>query len=437
MTTREVFAASVDHQAEGLACQLFRDGYIIIPELADPELFFRLYKDLDPVFNDAPFSSGLFYGETTKRFGRVPARSNAAARLAEHPLILAIMSQVLGDRAGLQLNLTQAIEIHPGAPVQVPHRDQEMWPVANRDSEYMVNVMWALDDFTVENGATRIWPGSNHSSAQILPDMQAVCAAAPAGSAIVFLGSTLHSGGANQSDKPRRGMIFSYCQGWLLPDENPWLAYPPEVARNFSPTLAQLVGYRQRAAGLNNFEGRCPSVLLDPDQPDFYAFTDDMSDEQVGRIQAYYDHISAQAAPMPSPAPVMDSQPGTGLVSLAEASGRQRPAVAERAPDTAELLQQMRRARESLLDPAVFGASAWDILLNLFLTGGTRSVSLSGACVDAPVSPATALRSINAMLERGILEKREDPEDRSTVYLYLTKQTRRQVEQVLQMAARL
>jgi ectoine hydroxylase-related dioxygenase (phytanoyl-CoA dioxygenase family) len=154
--------------------------------------------------------------------------------------------------------------------------------------DYMLNVMWALDDFTDENGATRVWPGSHRTDpAGILPEDQAVSAVMARGSAVLFLGSCLHSGGENRSAKLRRGAIFSYCQGWLRPWENPWLAYPPEIARNFHPDLAALVGYRQHLPSLGNFEGQCPSVLLGGDIPDELQFIDALRQDQMDMVREY------------------------------------------------------------------------------------------------------------------------------------------------------
>jgi ectoine hydroxylase-related dioxygenase (phytanoyl-CoA dioxygenase family) len=274
--------------ADALAARLLEDGYLILEEAAEEGAVDAFAADLAAQFEAADFGQGLFYGDTTKRFGRLFARSAHAARLALAPRVFPVVEAVLADPAGVQINLTQAIEIHPGAPAQVPHRDHHMWPVDKQGAEFMVNVMWPLDDFTAENGATRIWPGSQRAG-EGLPDEDAVEAVAPRGSAILFLGSVLHSGGANRSAAPRRGAVFSYCRAWLLPNENPWLAYPPEVARTFPPDLAALVGYRQRFAGLNNFEGQCPSVLLGGERRDFYSFGDHLTDEQKARIQAYYD----------------------------------------------------------------------------------------------------------------------------------------------------
>jgi ectoine hydroxylase-related dioxygenase (phytanoyl-CoA dioxygenase family) len=278
--------------------QLRTDGYLVLEHAVPEAVLARAQRDLAPCFDKAPFCDGLFYGHTTKRFGRLLSRLSDPAAFVLHPRILALVRGALQDDA-VQLNLSQAIEIHPGAPVQTPHRDHDMWRCAKiRTTTYMVNVMWTLDAFTAENGATRLWPRSNHGDwSEMLPaEEDAVSAVAAAGSAILFLGQTLHSGGANRAARPRRGMIFSYCLDWLLPDENPWLAYPPEIARCFSPELAELVGYRQRSAGLNNFEGRDPAELLQGEQPEFRQFADDMSPEQIELIEGYHASLRDKAA---------------------------------------------------------------------------------------------------------------------------------------------
>ena len=185
--------------------------------------------------------------------------------LVRHPLILAIASEVLGswcDR--INLNLTQGIEIHPGgASAQFPHRDEDMWGGPKGEMEYLLNVIWPLNDFAVENGATRIWPNSRPSDtieAQ-WPGVPVVAEMEP-GAALLFLGSTLHAAGGNKTASARRGLIISYCLGWLKPFENQWLCYPPHIARQFDPDLARLVGYSLHKPNLGNYEGQCPSILL-------------------------------------------------------------------------------------------------------------------------------------------------------------------------------
>ena len=281
-----------------LAEQLKTDGYIIIPNLADPTAFDELHGHLDPYFAAAQYCTGTFYGETTKRFGRLLVRSPRTEEFVLHPLAYGIVEAVLMDYCEtIQLNLTQAIEIHPNAPEQFPHRDQDMWRADKGIQEYMVNVMWALDDFTAENGATRIWPKSHKMAPDsMLKESESIKLIMPRGSAAIFLGSTLHAGGANRSTRPRRGMIVSYCQAWLKPWENQWLAYPPEVARTFSPEIAGLIGYCQLAPTLGNFEGQCPSVLLRNGQADLLSFTDLLTPEQQDQVRQYQRDLALKIA---------------------------------------------------------------------------------------------------------------------------------------------
>jgi hypothetical protein len=254
----------ITQAAEHWTKVLLSEGYCVIPGLLPRRTVDVLDRDLAEDFEQTPFCSGGFYGARTKRFGRLLVRSPIAAFAVEHPLILAIVRYVLAPWCDtVQLNLTQALALHPGAPPQLPHRDQDMWRGAIGETEYLVNVMWPFTPYTRENGATVIWPGSHGRSAldpQAPPGEFAV--ELEPGSALLFLGSTLHGAGGNASHEVRRGAIVSYCLGWLKPYENQWLAYPPEIARSFSPKLAALVGYAQHRPNLGNYEGQCPSILL-------------------------------------------------------------------------------------------------------------------------------------------------------------------------------
>jgi hypothetical protein len=269
-------------EVEHWTSQLLEWGWCVIPNAVSPQLIEALDTGLAGDFRGTPFCSGGFYGARTKRFGRLLARSPLAAGIVQHPLILGIADQVLGPWCDtIQLNLTQAVALHPGAPPQLPHRDQDMWRGAIGDTEYLVNVMWPFTRYTPENGATIMWPGS-HGRRALDPEPPAgeLAVELEPGSALLFLGSTLHGAGGNSSGEVRRGVIVSYCLGWLKPYENQWLAYPPEVARTFSPELAALVGYRQHRPTLGNYEGQCPSVLLQRDVPERFAATDALRPDQ-------------------------------------------------------------------------------------------------------------------------------------------------------------
>lgn len=282
-------AAVKETEAGPIASELLEHGYCILRDALPPSVITALDADLLPHFERTPFGRGAFYGDTTKRFGRLLLRSPHAEALVRHSRILAAVEQVLAPWCDcIQLNTTQAIGIHPGAPAQLPHRDQDMWRAPAGAAEYLVNVIWPLTPFTADNGATRVWPGSHGWAAlDAEPCESPFAAEMEPGSAVLFLGSTLHGAGANRSADVRRAVVIGYSLGWLKTYENQYLAYPPEVARAFPPELAALVGYRQHRPNLGNFEGQCPSVLLGDYADEPLAAIDALRPDQQAMIESY------------------------------------------------------------------------------------------------------------------------------------------------------
>ena len=265
------------------AGMLARDGWCVFGRAIEPAVIAELEADLDARFAATPLSQGAFYGARTKRFGSLLTRAPSVERLAMHPLILELVEQMLLPWCErIALNLTQAIEIHPGALPQLPHRDQDMWQGPKGSIEYLVNVMGPLTAFTKLNGGTRLWTGSQFDQdVPGLAEEESIVPTVAPGDALIFLGSTLHGGGGNASTAPRRGIVMSYCLGWLKPFELQWLVYPPQVARHFSPELAALVGYAQHRPNLGNIEGQCPSVLLGDHVPEHLAAIDALRPDQT------------------------------------------------------------------------------------------------------------------------------------------------------------
>lgn len=280
-------AVSHDAAVEGACAHLSRYGYCIIDDAVPVAHVKQIDKALLARFARTPFCEGAFYGSRTKRFGSLLNHAPDVAALVGHRLVLDVARKVLEpwcDR--IILNLTQGIEIHPGALAQYPHRDQDMWQGPKGEIEYLLNVMWPLSPFTAENGATMLWPGS-HRDRPTSSDRGAMAMEMDPGAVLLFLGSTLHCGGANRSTLPRRGIIVSYCLGWLRSYENQYLAYPPGVARHFDPELASLIGYAQHRPNLGNVEGRCPSILLRDDVPEHLSARDALLPAQTEALELY------------------------------------------------------------------------------------------------------------------------------------------------------
>jgi ectoine hydroxylase-related dioxygenase (phytanoyl-CoA dioxygenase family) len=268
---------------------LLRDGCCIIPNLIPHSVLAELEADLEDDFEHTPFGHGDFYGYRTKRFGRLLSRSEHAAKLVLEPTIMHLAKTILEPACErIQLNVAQAIEIHPGEIEQFPHCDHDMWGGIKGHHEFLLNVMWPLTPFSAQNGATRLYPGSHKRQLTSLDELGLpVIAECDPGSAICFLGSTVHGAGPNHSSAVRRGVVIGYSLGWLKPYENLWLAYPPEIAKAFPPELAGLIGYAQHRPNLGNFEGHCPSILLGNDVPAFPQATDALRPDQEAAVHEY------------------------------------------------------------------------------------------------------------------------------------------------------
>jgi len=278
-----------------LTARLLADGYCIVEGAVAPEAIAALDSEFDPRFATTPFCEGGFYGARTKRFGALLRRSPHVAALVQHRLILDMVEAVLSPYCQrIALNLTQAVELHPGALAQIPHRDEDLYGGPKGEIEYQVNVIWPLSPFTAANGATLVWPGSHRIGAATDSGSEpGLAAEMPPGSALLFLGSTLHGGGANLADGVRRGVIIGYCLGWLKPFENQWLVYPPDIARHFDPELAALAGYAQHLPNLGNVEGQCPSILLRDGNLDNLAAIDALRPDQAAALR---DYVATQEA---------------------------------------------------------------------------------------------------------------------------------------------
>lgn len=193
-----------------------------------------------------------FNGYRTLRASSVLGYAPTTAELIGHPLVLAVADAVLRPHClAYRIGSTTAIEILPGETDQVLHRDDSIYPVCLPGMEFQIGVMWALNEFTHDNGATRVVLGSHLVSEGDTPDLSnPVQAAMPKGSALFYMGSLWHGGGANRSAAPRTGLINTYALGWLRQEVNQYLAVPPSIAERYDETTRRLLGYTQHGETL-------------------------------------------------------------------------------------------------------------------------------------------------------------------------------------------
>src|SRR5437899_4895725 len=240
-----------------VAAALREAGCAIVENLVPVETMERVEAEARPWLDATPTGPDDFSGHRTRRTGSLIARVPSFRPLAMHPMVTGVLDEVLGDHAtNYQLHLTQVIEIGPGEPAQLVHRDQWAFDFFSFPPGFEVgcHTLWAMSDFTEENGATRVIPGSNHWADKLRPgDDETVPAEMPKGSVLLYLGSLYHGGGANRSNAPRRGVNVGYTLSWLRQEENQYLACPPEVARTLPESVARLAGYQRGAYALGYY----------------------------------------------------------------------------------------------------------------------------------------------------------------------------------------
>jgi ectoine hydroxylase-related dioxygenase (phytanoyl-CoA dioxygenase family) len=270
-----------DASAKDIARILHEDGCVIISNLVSPETMDGIVAELSPDISNTRGGDTEFLGRATRRIGALIARSPKARALVTNPTILNTIDLTLGDHGSTyQIDLTQLIDIGPGEPGQMIHRDDwsfDRFPFP-KGFEAEIATMWAATDFTEEMGATRVIVGSHlwdDQPSEVDPALS-VGAVMSKGSVLLYGGSIYHGGGANRSDVHRIGINIGYSLGWLRQEENQYLACPPEIARTLPEGLLRLMGYQRGAVGLGYVDDLrepldwlygLPSV-----QTDYYAY---------------------------------------------------------------------------------------------------------------------------------------------------------------------
>jgi ectoine hydroxylase-related dioxygenase (phytanoyl-CoA dioxygenase family) len=237
---------------------LAQDGGVIVHNMLSPQVVANLLSELAPQSETSqvgPKSDNKnvnhFWGQQTKRFTRLAQRSQTFAdEVLVHPILTGLADELLKPYcASYWMNTGQMMIVMPGGAPQYMHRDSDDWPAMCSPTAppCQISCMFALSDFTAENGATRVAPGSHLWSdySRQAADDEITQAVMPAGSGMIYLGKTLHSAGANKTESEARfGMHLSYVLGWLTPEEAGCLGVTEDRAKTFTKQQQQLLGYR-------------------------------------------------------------------------------------------------------------------------------------------------------------------------------------------------
>jgi len=252
-----------------VAAVLGRDGVAVVDRLVAPEVMHRTRAELAPYLEATSVGPDDFSGRRTRRTGGLVARSATCRELIMNPLVLGAVGGVMQHVSRFQLHLTQVVAIGPGEPAQMVHRDQwayDFFPFP-KGYEAQCNTIWAMTDFTAENGATRVIPGSNHFDDRLeFSEADTEPAEMALGSVLFYTGSLYHGAGANRSRATRYGVNITYNASWLRQEENQYLSVPLEIARTLPVDLLRLIGYARGAYALGYVDDlRDPIEVVRPD----------------------------------------------------------------------------------------------------------------------------------------------------------------------------
>lgn len=222
--------------------EMAEQGFTVVPGVFSPEQVERMRGAVEEVF--AREEGSLEEHGSNVRFSINLSNKHQVFRdELQNPFVLALMAQLLGD--DFVLGSIHTRSTYPGAAKQGLHRD---WMLDRRiPFPTHINSMWMLDDFTLENGATRFVPGSHlwdeaPDGKRIYPGE--VSATGKAGDVAVFDSRIYHAGGANQSNAPRRGLTVFFCRSWAKPQEDHTRSIDHMLLADASPTLIRLWGFQ-------------------------------------------------------------------------------------------------------------------------------------------------------------------------------------------------
>jgi len=264
---------TVSAQASDLAGQIeafvAADGYAVIDGVIDQATCGLLIEEIDRVEREfgIEFGKNEFEGFQTRRIFNLIARGPRFRELVINETVLASVEAVLGD--GFLLSGTTSMHIGPGETEQLLHADDGMISLPRPHPATMVTTLWALSEFTKDNGATRLIPGS-HQRPAIVPqpeeESEAVCAEIPAGSVLVLHASTWHGGGPNSTEQVERyGLSIQYVSGWCRQQQNLMLGTPRELVASYPKKLQELIGYSMYRNVMGHVDRQHPLTLLGSD----------------------------------------------------------------------------------------------------------------------------------------------------------------------------
>jgi ectoine hydroxylase-related dioxygenase (phytanoyl-CoA dioxygenase family) len=244
--------------------RIAEDGYTILPDAIEPDFVDEIDEALLKLEHDLGTvpAENLFEGLHTWRVYNLLVHGPTFEKIPVHPNVLPVVEGVLDP--GLLISSLSSIAIGPDEQAQPIHADDQLIPLARPHIPIICNTMWAITDFTEENGATRLVPGSHlrDEAPNPLEPYETIPAEMPKGSVLVWVGSLWHGGGANKTSQRRVGIAMNYCAGYIRQQENQQLGVPPSLVRTFPRRLQELVGYSVYNGLVGHIDKQHPAKIV-------------------------------------------------------------------------------------------------------------------------------------------------------------------------------
>jgi ectoine hydroxylase-related dioxygenase (phytanoyl-CoA dioxygenase family) len=237
-----------------------RDGYVILPGLLTPAELDDIREAVAPLLDRR--GRNRFEGHTTQRVYSVLNKTRSCDRIADHPRVLALLDRLF--LPNYLLSMLQVINILPGEQAQMLHTDDGFYPLPRPRAALGAATIWAIDDFTADNGATDIVPGSHLWGERIPDQTEREPVVMSAGSCVFFVSTMWHGGGANRSQHPRLAVTAQYCEPWLRPQEAFALSTTRNTVRAVSEDIRRMLGYSIHPPFIGQVDGMHPKRLLEP-----------------------------------------------------------------------------------------------------------------------------------------------------------------------------
>jgi ectoine hydroxylase-related dioxygenase (phytanoyl-CoA dioxygenase family) len=245
--------------------RIAEDGYTILHDAIEPEFVEEIDDALLKLEHDLGIvpADNLFEGLHTTRVYNLLVHGETFQKIPLHPNVLPVVEGVLDP--GLLISSLSSIAIGPNEQAQPIHADDQLIPLRRPHIPIICNTMWAINDFTEENGATRLVPGSHLRDEPPNPLERyddTIAAEMHKGGVLVWVGSLWHGGGANRTDRRRVGIAMNYCAGYIRQQENQQLGVPPTLAKTFLRRLQELMGYSVYNGLIGHIDKKHPAKVV-------------------------------------------------------------------------------------------------------------------------------------------------------------------------------